>query len=51
MSKEEHRCEECGLHYVDEETADACYAYCKENQACNLELMKKSVEYQKLNDN
>jgi len=42
--KQLYQCPECGLHYEDEETAKQCEAFCKENNACSLEITKMSVE-------
>lgn len=39
-----YRCEECGLHYRDRATAEACEAYCAEHQSCNTELMRYALE-------
>lgn len=39
-----HQCAECGLHYVNEATAKKCEAFCKEHNACSLEITRYSVE-------
>jgi hypothetical protein len=47
MVKEEKKlwiCEECNLKYKDRETAEECESFCKENKACNSELIKKAVK-------
>ncbi len=46
MSDNNYQCEECGLHYKDEATADKCQKFCKEHNACNTEITKNSVEEQ-----
>jgi hypothetical protein len=38
------QCPECGLHYSDEQLAKECEAFCREHQACNLEIIRQSVE-------
>lgn len=37
-------CPECGLHYVDEELAEKCAAWCSKYKSCNLEIIKYSIE-------
>jgi transposase-like protein len=44
MSKQLYQCPECGLHYKDKTTSEACEAFCRQNQACSMEIAKKSVE-------
>lgn len=39
-----YRCEECGLHYREEETAAECETYCREHNACNTDIIKQSVD-------
>lgn len=39
-----YQCPECGLHYEDKEVAKLCEAFCKEHNACNLEITQYSVE-------
>ena len=36
-------CEICGLGYRDRETAHRCEAFCKEHDACSLEITKSAV--------
>jgi len=38
-------CDECGLGYMDRETAVACEAHCKKCKACSLEITRKAVYY------
>ncbi len=47
MVKQEKKlfvCAECGMKYRNEEFAKKCENYCRENQACNLDIVKHSVE-------
>lgn len=44
MEQQSYQCLECGLHYADEETANACAAFCKEHSACNIDITKHSLE-------
>lgn len=39
-----YRCEECGLHYFDADTAGRCERWCREHKACNFEITQKAVE-------
>ena len=39
-----YQCEECGLHYEDEDIAKKCQAWCAETQSCSLEIIKHAVE-------
>jgi len=48
MKKQLYKCEDCGLHYEDKETADACYDFCTKNHACNVEITKNSIEHKRL---
>ena len=41
-----YQCEECGFHYLDEETAKKCEQWCQKYQSCNLEITKNAVENQ-----
>lgn len=36
-------CDECGLAYLDNETAEKCEAWCKKTHSCNTEIIKKAV--------
>jgi predicted ATP-dependent serine protease len=36
-------CEECGLAYEQKEWAEKCQQWCRENQSCNLEIIRHSV--------
>ena len=40
----QYKCKECGLHYADEAISKRCEAFCRENNACNLEITKHSIE-------
>jgi hypothetical protein len=46
MSEQIYQCPECGLHYRDETTASLCEAFCREHQACDLEIIQYSLERQ-----
>jgi hypothetical protein len=37
-------CPECGLHYNDEATTKQCEDFCKQYQACSIEITKNSIE-------
>jgi len=39
-----YQCEECGLYYREEETAQKCEDWCKEHNSCNLDIVKDAVE-------
>lgn len=43
-NKELYQCEECGLKYENEETAEKCQAWCKEHKSCNLDIIKYSIK-------
>ncbi len=47
-NKKLYKCEDCGLHYDDEQLAKDCYDFCTKNQACNVEITEKSEEHKKL---
>lgn len=38
------KCAICGLHYRDKMTAMRCEVWCGENQSCNLEITRESIE-------
>jgi|GEM_PF-3023922 len=38
------QCETCGLHYRDETIAQQCESFCKEHNACGIEITKHSIE-------
>lgn len=42
--KKYYKCEECGLIYLDRETAEKCQAWCSEHKSCNLEIIKHAVK-------
>lgn len=44
MSDITYECPECGLHYGDEAIMKQCQAFCKEHQACSIEITKNSIE-------
>lgn len=46
-SKTLHQCPVCGFHYKDEQTANACEAWCREYKSCNLEITAQAIENQK----
>lgn len=39
-----YKCEECGFRYRKEDLAEKCQAWCKENNSCNLEIIKFAVD-------
>ncbi len=43
-NKKPHQCPECGLHYEDKAIAKQCEAFCKEHNACSLDITRYSVE-------
>ncbi len=45
-----YRCPECGLHYQNQKIAKQCEAFCKEYNACNLEITQFSIETKKMRD-
>jgi len=38
------QCPECGLHYRDQATAQACEEFCRANKTCSPDITKNSVE-------
>lgn len=44
MTKATFICEDCGLHYENEQDAKNCYTFCKEYNACSVEITKYSAE-------
>lgn len=42
-----YRCPECGLHYQDKATAEACKAWCNQYKSCNLQITRLSIEVKK----
>ena len=44
MSEQYYKCKECGLHYENKEIAEKCETWCRENQSCNLDITKHSLE-------
>jgi len=47
MAEKLYQCADCGLHYTDPQTADACYQHCTTHHACNMEITRHSVERQR----
>lgn len=41
-----YQCSECGLHYTDKQMVQKCAAFCKEHNACSIDITKHSVESQ-----
>lgn len=41
---EQYQCEECGLWYAEKEIAEKCQVWCKENNSCNLDIIKNAIE-------
>jgi len=39
-----YQCEECMLHYMEEKIAEDCEEFCRENNACNIEIIKYAIE-------
>ena len=39
-----YKCEECGMHYLDESIAQKCEAWCKKYKSCNIEYIKEALE-------
>lgn len=39
-----YQCPECKLHYAEKHHAKACEQFCKQHQACSLEITQHSVE-------
>lgn len=50
MQPDLYQCNQCGLHYKDQETAKQCEAWCGQHKSCNLDIAKSSVEYQEKGD-
>jgi hypothetical protein len=42
--KKYYICEECGLVYLDNETAEKCKAWCSKYKSCNLEIIGHAVK-------
>jgi len=42
------KCENCGLHYGDEQLSKDCYDFCTKNKACNVEITVHSEEHKEL---
>ncbi len=47
-SGEAYRCPVCGLHYHEKSTAEKCETFCTEYKSCSLELIKISVEEERI---
>lgn len=39
-----YKCEECGLRYREKSWAEKCQVWCKENNSCNLGIIKFAIE-------
>ncbi len=39
-----YQCDICFFKYKDEKTAKECEAFCKENNACSIEITKLAVK-------
>jgi hypothetical protein len=44
MNRQVFQCPECGLHYRDQATAQACEAFCSQHKACNIDIAKSAIE-------
>ncbi len=44
IKSEVYLCPECGLHYEDKAVAEQCEAFCKEHNACSLDITQYSIE-------
>ena len=42
--KDLYQCEECGLHYIEKNTAEECEKFCKKYNACNIKITKYAIE-------
>jgi hypothetical protein len=40
LGKEKYVCPECGYEYKEKEWAEKCEAWCREHNACNLEIIR-----------
>jgi len=38
------QCEECKMYYENRDIAEKCEKFCRENKACNTNLIKHAVE-------
>ena len=43
-NKTYYKCRICKLKYRKKEFADKCERWCRENNSCNLEITKHSIE-------
>lgn len=43
-----YQCIECGLHYTDNQMAKECEDFCRDHNACSLDITKYSIESQQL---
>jgi len=48
MQEKLFQCDECKLHFEDEQLSEDCRQFCKEYKACNLEILKQSIEHKKM---
>ncbi len=42
--QEAYRCEACGFHYSERETAERCEEFCETREGCSTEITAKAVE-------
>ncbi len=42
--KEYYQCEECGFFYADKKWAEKCEDFCKEHNACDVEIIKHAAK-------
>ena len=41
-----YQCEECGMHYLDEDVAKKCEEWCKKYNSCHIDYIKQALENQ-----
>lgn len=46
---ESFKCEECGFHYRDKRNAENCEKHCRNNDSCDTQTIKRSIEREKEN--
>lgn len=42
--EESYKCENCGFHFRDRETAEKCERHCEMYNACGNEIVRESIE-------
>jgi hypothetical protein len=42
--KGSYKCDDCGFHYAERETAERCEEFCRKNGACSGDITKNSLE-------